>query len=180
MSELSTRHMEALRRPSPPELSVLRVVAAVGSGLLIGYFIYAFLMGMEPITTVLALGLLCIFLVTFVYLVVYPDSLRSQYTERSLAIASDMMEDIREGLNAKSAEAICRRLLPETRRPLPSRTRSACWRAQARLPRNFHPARPSMPRPRSTPSSMASTNPSDAPRPCGASPARCSRSLRAS
>lgn len=114
MSELSTRHMEALRRPSPPELSVLRVVAAVGSGLLIGYFIYAFLMGMEPITTVLALGLLCIFLVTFVYLVVYPDSLRSQYTERSLAIASDMMEDIREGLNAKSAEAICRRLLPET------------------------------------------------------------------
>ena len=58
------------------------MVAAVGSGLLIGYFIYAFLMGMEPITTVLALGLLCIFLVTFVYLVVYPDSLRSQYTER--------------------------------------------------------------------------------------------------
>ena len=107
-------HNTDTARRGDTALNVLRLLAAACSVLLISYFIYALAMGMEPVTTVLACGLLCIFLSIFVYLVMNPDPLRSQYTERSLALASDMLEDIREGLTPRSAEAICHRLLPET------------------------------------------------------------------
>ena len=43
-----------------------------------------------------------------------PDSTRSQATERTLRVASLMLEHIHGGLNAQSADAICQVLLPET------------------------------------------------------------------
>ena len=44
-----------------------------------------------------------------------PDSVRSQYTEETLSVASAMLEDIKGGLTQESARLVCRRILPETR-----------------------------------------------------------------
>ena len=44
-----------------------------------------------------------------------PDSVRSQYTEETLSVASAMLEDIKGGLTQESALLVCRRILPETR-----------------------------------------------------------------
>lgn len=62
-----------------------------------------------------ALVLLVCFTLAFIYVFFSPDTLRSQYTEQTLAVASGMLEDITGGLTRESAEEICRRLLPETR-----------------------------------------------------------------
>ena len=96
-------------------LPIFREMAVLCALLLIAYFIYALATGIEPVATVVACALLCVFLVIFVYLCLNPDTLRSQYTEETLSIASEMLQDIKGGLTAESAEAVCRRILPETR-----------------------------------------------------------------
>ena len=96
-------------------LSAFRAMAVVCALLLICYFVYALVTGIEPVATVVACALLCIFLVIFVYLCLNPDTLRSQYTEETLSIASAMLQDIKGGLTPESADAACRRILPETR-----------------------------------------------------------------
>lgn len=78
-------------------------------------FCYALATGHRSLTTLVACALMAAFLLVFTYLISSPDTLRSQYTEQTLTVASDMLEDITEGLTPQSAEAICRRLLPETR-----------------------------------------------------------------
>lgn len=83
--------------------------------LLIMYFIYELFEGHAPLITLAACVLLGILLAIFLQMYVNPDSLRSQYAEQTLSIASDMLEDMRDGLTPQSAEAICLRLLPETR-----------------------------------------------------------------
>ena len=86
---------------------------------LIAFFVVVYL------ATLLATGLdsaiaagLCVLFTLFAafcaYLAFNPDMLRSQYTEATLSMASDMLEDLQVGLTPESAEAICRRLLPET------------------------------------------------------------------
>ena len=59
-------------------LSIFREMAVLCALLLIGYFVYALVTGIEPVVTVVACALLCIFLVIFVYLCLNPDTLRSQ------------------------------------------------------------------------------------------------------
>lgn len=102
---------DARRNP----FSVFRVLAVVCALLLIGYFVVSLMIGVRPVATVVACALLCLFLVIFIYLCLSPDSLRSQYTEETLAVASGMLSDIKGGLTPESAEEICYRLLPETR-----------------------------------------------------------------
>ena len=58
---------------------------------------------------------LVIALLVLVYVLLSPDSLRSQYAEQTLSIASAMLDDMKDGLTPKAAEAVCRHLLPETR-----------------------------------------------------------------
>lgn len=62
----------------------------------------------------IACALLCIFLCIFIYLTLNPDSVRSQYTEETLSVASAMLEDIKGGLTRSRARLVCR-ALPETR-----------------------------------------------------------------
>ena len=100
---------------SDTSLSAFRVVAVVCALCVIAYFVHALATGIEPVATVLACGLLCVFLVIFIYLTLNPDSVRSQYTEETLSVASAMLEDIKGGLTEESARAVCERILPETR-----------------------------------------------------------------
>lgn len=95
--------------------AVLRAAAVVCSLALTAYFGYSAFMGIDSGMAMLGTVLVIIFLFIFVYLCLSPDTLRSQYTEQTLSIASEMLEDIRDGLTRESAEHICRRLLPETR-----------------------------------------------------------------
>lgn len=64
--------------------------------------------------TLVACVLLCLFFILFVYLGLNPDALRSRYTEETLYVASNMLDDLKDGLTRESAEKICLRLLPET------------------------------------------------------------------
>ena len=64
---------------------------------------------------VIGFALVIALLLVLVYLLLSPDNLRSQYAEQTLAIASAMLEDMKDGLTPEAAEAVCRRLLPETR-----------------------------------------------------------------
>ena len=59
--------------------------------------------------------LVALLLLGLVYWRLSPDTLRSQYAEQTLSIASGMLEDLVDGLTPASAAAVCRRLLPETR-----------------------------------------------------------------
>lgn len=93
----------------------LRLLAALVVFTMVGFFGYAILTGVETLTTIAALVLLVLFTCGFIYVFFSPDTLRSQYTEQTLAVASGMLEDITGGLTPESAEEICRRLLPETR-----------------------------------------------------------------
>lgn len=93
----------------------LRLLAALVVFTMVGVFGYAILTGVETITTIAALVLLILFTLAFMYVFFSPDTLRSQYTEQTLAVASGMLADITGGLTRESAEQICRRLLPETR-----------------------------------------------------------------
>lgn len=95
--------------------SGVRILVAVCAALLIFYFIYALMVDSKPLATVFACALLCAFLLIFIFLSLNPDILRSQYTEQTLSSASEMLEDIKDGLTPEGAEAICRRLLTETR-----------------------------------------------------------------
>lgn len=96
-------------------IPLLRVAAAVCALALAVYLVYSIIEGTESILTLVACALMCVFLLIFAHLYLNPDTLRSQYAEQTLSIASEMLEDIRDGLTPESAEAICRRLLPETR-----------------------------------------------------------------
>lgn len=96
-------------------IPLLRVAAAVCALALAVYLVYSIIEGTESILTLVACALMCVFLLIFAHLCLNPDTLRSQYAEQTLSIASEMLEDIRDGLTPESAEAICRRLLPETR-----------------------------------------------------------------
>lgn len=96
-------------------IPLLRVAAAVCALALAVYLVYSIIEGTESILTLVACTLMCVFLLIFAHLCLNLDTLRSQYAEQTLSIASEMFEDIRDGLTPESAEAICRRLLPETR-----------------------------------------------------------------
>lgn len=96
-------------------ISILRAMAAACALVLAIYLICSIAEGAESSLRLATCALACVFLLIFVYLCVNSDTLRSQYAERTLAIASEMLEDIRDGLTPQSAEAICRRLLSETR-----------------------------------------------------------------
>ena len=96
-------------------ISFFRIVAVFCAICVMAYFIFALATGIEPIATVVACALLCIFLCIFIFLTLNPDSVRSQYTEETLSVASAMLEDIKGGLTQESALLVCRRILPETR-----------------------------------------------------------------
>ena len=76
-------------------ISIFRIIAVVCAVCVLAYFIFALATGIEPIATVIACTLLCIFLCIFIYLTLNPDSVRSQYTEETLSVASAMLEDIK-------------------------------------------------------------------------------------
>lgn len=96
-------------------LPAIRLLSAMAIFALVCLFGHAILTGVESITTLAALTLLVILVLAFIYAFLTPDTLRSQYTEQTLAVASEMLEDITCGLTHESAEQICRRLLPHTR-----------------------------------------------------------------
>ena len=96
-------------------ISIFRIIAVVCAVCVLAYFIFALATGIEPIATVVACALLCIFLCIFIFLTLNPDSVRSQYTEETLSVASAMLEDIKGGLTQESARLVCQRILPETR-----------------------------------------------------------------
>ena len=96
-------------------ISIFRIIAVACAICVLVYFIFALVTGIEPIATVIACALLCIFLCIFIFLTLNPDSVRSQYTEETLSVASAMLEDIKGGLTQESARLVCRRILPETR-----------------------------------------------------------------
>lgn len=106
--------------------SGVRILVAVCAALLIFYFIYALMVDSKPLATVFACALLCAFLLIFIFLSLNPDILRSQYTEQTLSSASEMLEDIKDGLTPEGAEAICRRLLTETRAMAIAMTDDTC------------------------------------------------------
>nr|WP_253201051.1 histidine kinase [Collinsella sp. zg1085] len=94
---------------------ILRGVSIFCVLLLLVYLVYALRIHANPLSMVVASILLLVFVCFFIYLVRSPDMLRSQYTERSLSIASDMLEDIRHGLTPEASLSVCKRLLSETR-----------------------------------------------------------------
>ena len=96
-------------------ISIFRIIAVACAICVLVYFIFALATGIEPIATVVACALLCIFLCIFIFLTLNPDSVRSQYTEETLSVASAMLEDIKGGLTQESARLVCQRILPETR-----------------------------------------------------------------
>ncbi|MFR3877265.1 MAG: sensor histidine kinase [Collinsella sp.] len=96
-------------------ISIFRIIAVACAICVLVYFIFALVTGIEPIATVIACALLCIFLCIFIFLTLNPDSVRSQYTEETLSVASAMLEDLKGGLTQESARLVCRRILPETR-----------------------------------------------------------------
>lgn len=123
--------------------SGVRILAAVCAALLIFYFIYALMVDSKPLATVFACALLCAFLLIFIFLSLNPDILRSQYTEQTLSSASEMLEDIKDGLTPEGAEAICRRLLTETRAMAIAMTDDTCVLACAGdLASDFPPGSP--------------------------------------
>lgn len=46
--------------------------------------------------------------------VLIPDEMRSQASERTMRVASSMLENLRDGLNPQSCDAVCQLILPET------------------------------------------------------------------
>lgn len=64
--------------------------------------------------SMLAGALLAIIIVLGGSVVLVPDNLRSQATERTLRVASGMLEHMRGGLTPENCNAVCQLLLPET------------------------------------------------------------------
>ena len=123
--------------------SGVRILVALCAAFLIFYFIYALMVDSKPLATVFACALLCVFLLIFIFLSLNPDILRSQYTEQTLSSASEMLEDIKDGLTPEGAEAICRRLLTETRAMAIAMTDDTCVLACAGdLANDFPPGSP--------------------------------------
>jgi|GEM_PF-6464836 len=91
-------------------LPAIRLLSAMAIFALVCLFGHAILTGVESITTLAALTLLVILVLAFIYAFLTPDTLRSQYTEQTLAVASEMLEDITCGPRApsRSAAACCR------------------------------------------------------------------------
>lgn len=138
-------------------ISIFRIIAVACAICVLVYFIFALVTGIEPIATVIACALLCIFLCIFIFLTLNPDSVRSQYTEETLSVASAMLEDIKGGLTQESARLVCRRILPETRAmTVAITTRTTCLPARASLRKNCCPILPSTRLPHATLSNMAS------------------------
>ena len=102
----------AARSGALPGFRLFSVVCAVG---FIAFCAYTLIEGLDASAAVIASALLFVLLVAFIYLCLNPDTLRSQYTEQALSTASELLEIAKSGLNAESAQAICCRLLPETR-----------------------------------------------------------------
>lgn len=96
-------------------LSIIWTLAVMGSVVITCYLLWLVIVGAESVPVTIVCVLLAVFVVCFAYLLLNPDRMRSQYTEQTLMLASDMLEDMRGGLTPESAEAICRHLLPETR-----------------------------------------------------------------
>ena len=94
---------------------IVQVVLAACLVLLAVDIVVALALGSNWITIVMGCLIVCVLVALFVYLLVSPDTLRSQYTRETLAVASDMMRDMAGGLDQESAQAICTRLLPETK-----------------------------------------------------------------
>ena len=85
-----------------------KVISLVGCAGLTAYFGLSALTGAVGPAVGAVYIVACVFLLAFAYVATNPDALRSAFTEQTLATASD-------GLSPESAEAVCRRLLPETR-----------------------------------------------------------------
>ncbi len=108
---MASRNKGASSRPvSAPRIAVLACAALSAVALM-------FLppAGEGALTTTVAAAALIVFIAILVYLELNPDALRSQYTEEALSVASAMLEDLKDGLTPQGADAICRRLLPQTR-----------------------------------------------------------------
>lgn len=115
MNDKNRSFWESARAKMLAGIPILRLAAALCALMLAVYLVYSIIEGTESVLTLVACALMCVFLLIFAHLCLNPDTLRSQYAEQTLSIASEMLEDIRDGLTPESAEAICRRLLPETR-----------------------------------------------------------------
>ena len=94
---------------------IVQVVLVACLVLLAVDIVVALALGSNWITIVMGCIIICVLVALFVYLLVSPDTLRSQYTRETLAVASDMLRDMSGGLDQESAQAICTRLLPETK-----------------------------------------------------------------
>ena len=92
-----------------------KVISLVGCAGLTAYFGLSALTGAVGPAVGAVYVVACVFLLAFAYVATNPDALRSAFTEQTLATASDTLADIEDGLSPESAEAVCRRLLPETR-----------------------------------------------------------------
>lgn len=92
-----------------------KIIAVLGCVCLVLYYLNLIMSGTQPVTVRLICLVTIVFLLGFAYVAVNPDSLRSVFTEQTLSTASDTLADIEGGLTPEAAEAVCRRLLPETR-----------------------------------------------------------------
>lgn len=96
-------------------LAFSTAVALIGSVAVASFLVFALLDTNESKFTIAACVVLIIVLALIFYRGLNPDSLRSRFTEDTLTVASDMLEDIRGGLTPQGALAVCERLFPETR-----------------------------------------------------------------
>ena len=105
------------RSPSTRTDTLLRVQLAFGALLLalLLYVIHLVVVGNEPVYIAVSCSVLCVLFAIFAFFCLNPDMLRSRYTEETLFVASNMLDDLKEGLTAESAQKICERLLPQTR-----------------------------------------------------------------
>lgn len=95
-------------------LSAVWTMVVIGTLVLAVYLLFHLADGEGSVPFTVACVLLALGLAAVAFSLLNPDRLRSQYTEETLSLASDMLEDIKGGLTPESAEAICRHLMPET------------------------------------------------------------------
>ncbi len=110
---MSTRARASRRRTGA--LSSLWVVMIIGATALAICLLALVAVDDASTSTTGSCIVIAFLLVGAAYWLLNPDFLRSRYTEETLSLASDMLEDMRGGLTTESAEAICRHLLSETR-----------------------------------------------------------------
>ncbi len=96
-------------------ISVILVALFTCAGMVLGALL-PHVMGSEHAVLVLVVctAVIVVAFIAFIRLINL-DNARSQFTEETLSVASLMLEDLKGGLNAASARAVCERLLPETR-----------------------------------------------------------------